>query len=345
MKNIISRLTVVSLTIVLSLSLVTPIYASLDDNRVVVTVSMPSIGWIVNDVAGDYIRIVYIVPEGGEPHIFQLTPEKLMGLADTDLFVFTGNLDFEKRIMEEYPDKEYLYLDWDSMTYGGYRIKLIKLPGESGYNSHGYWMYPDNALAIAKAVVDVLVKIDPQHEDYYRVRLELFREHITRVKREFTKIMMQYNLDEADVVISSPEIQYIITLLNTSIAGVLVSGHGSSVSGIGLSTAIDTLKQSRLPLIIVSESLEYLDLEGPVDQISSETDAKIIHIKFFSSVGDSYLALMMYNAGILSSSLSCSATVSTQVSAEIITIFLVLTLALISIVIVEALYIHRLREV
>jgi len=330
---------------ILLFSIVIPVHASLKNNKIVITVSMPSIGWIVNDVGGNFIKIIYIVPVGGEPHIFQLTPEKLTSLKDTDLFVFTGNLDFEKRIMEEYPDKEYLYLDWASVSFGGYDIKLLSLPNTSGYNPHGYWMYPDNALAIAKAVVDKLIKIDPQHENYYRLRLEIFREYVARIDSEFMKIAQQYKLDKADVVISSPEIQYIISLLNVSIVGVLARGHGSGVSGIELSMATEALKKSEFPLVIVSETFEYLNLRGPVEQIAGEAGAKVVHLKFYSSVGDSYLALMMYNIGVLSSSLSNYPRFSFQASPEIITIFLVLTLALTSIVIVEALYIHRLREV
>jgi hypothetical protein len=109
--------------------------------------------------------------------------------------------------------------------------------------------------------------------------------------------------------------------------------------------ATEALKKSEFPLVIVSETFEYLNLRGPVEQIAGEAGAKVVHLKFYSSVGDSYLALMMYNIGVLSSSLSNYPRFSFQASPEIITIFLVLTLALTSIVIVEALYIHRLREV
>ena len=316
-------------------------------NRIKIAVSIPTLGSIVKDITGNYADIIDILPPGAEPHSYQLPPNTINEFSDVDLFVFTGHFRFEKTVIDAYPNKEILTLNRKSMKYGNYPIKLFTLPGMNGYNPHGYWIYPDNALSIAKAVVDELMKMDPSNGKIYRDHLENFERNINQLKRMYSYLDERYRLRNKPVVIGFPAEEYFVKPLNMDIVAVVVRGEGLTISGEELLTAKEKLLESRTPIIIASDVAMMMSVSSIFTELCSDTGAKIAYVDIVSSDMDSYIGMMYYNLGIVSSTLNSLVYRRNGhgYGYNINMSLIILSITLLVIMIIEAIYIIRLREV
>ena len=317
----------------------------LKSSKIRVAVSIQSLEGIVRDVAGEYIDIISILPAGAEPHNYQLPPDKISMLKDANLFIFTGHFAFEDVLEKAYPDKEILTLNKTSITYGGYKIKLFSMPGLKGYNPHGYWIYPDNALSIADAVVDKLSALDPDHASLYKNNLALFRDKIMLLKDMYRDIAEKYNLVGKPLVIGFPAEQYFVAPLNMDIVAVVVKGEGLTISGNELQTAREKLLESDIPLIIASDISRTLSVSSVFDELRSDTGARIAFVNIVNTDIDSYIGMMYYNLGVVSSTLSSIQYKNSSSSININHALIIFSITLIIIILIESIYIVRLREV
>ena len=315
------------------------------NHKIKVAVSIQSLGAIVKDVLGDYVDIIYILPEGAEPHNYQIPPDKISMLSNVSLFIFTGHFAFEEAILNSYPNKDVLTLNKSSLTYGGYKITLLTIPGSSGYNPHAYWIYPDNALSIARAVVDKISSLDPEHKVIYKNNLMLFEEKIALLKNMYEYISKKYDLVGKPLVIGFPAEQYFVAPLNMDIVAVIVKGEGLTISGNELQSAREALLESNTPLIIASDISRVLSVSSVFEDLESDTGAKIAFVNIVNTNIDSYIGMMYYNLGIVSSTLSSMKYTSSKSSSNINYALVIFSITLLLILIIEGIYIMRLREV
>ncbi len=319
--------------------------SSASSSKIKIVVSIQSLGAIVKDVLGNYVDVIYILPEGAEPHNYQIPPDKISMFSNASLFVFTGHFAFEETIMNAYPNKNVLTLNKSSLTYGGYKITLLTMPKASGYNPHGYWIYPDNALSIAKAVVDKVSSLDPVHKAIYESNLILFEEKIISLKNMYKYISREYGLSGKPVVIGFPAEQYFVAPLNMNIVAVVVKGEGLTISGNELESAHEALLESNKPLIIASDISRTLSVSNVFEDLESDTGAKIAFVSIVDTNIDSYIGMMYYNLGIVSSTLSSMKYTSSKSSSNINYALVILSITLLLLLVIEGIYIMRVREV
>lgn len=320
-------------------------YASASSEKIRVAVSIQSLGGIVRDIVGGYAEVIYILPSGAEPHSYQLPPSKLSEFEDADLLVLTGHFRFEETIEETYPNKLILTLNSSSMKYGGYNITVFSLPGMEGYNPHGYWIYPDNALSIAKAVADKMIIIDSFHKEVYKNNLLVFEHKIASLKEMYLRISKQYKLANKPLIIGFPAEQYFVAPLNMSIVATIVKGGGLTISGKELQLAREKLLESDIPIIIASDIARTLSSSSIFDELSSDTGAEIAYVNIVGSSVDDYFSLIYYNLGIVKSTLDSKQYYRGCGSGNINSMLIILSITLLMIIVMQGIYIVRLREI
>lgn len=123
-------------------------------NTIVVTI--PDFKPIAEAIAGDDFEVVSLIPPGSDPHSFTLSVEDVEKLGSADVIVLANSnfFDFEAKIAEEFGN----VVDFDD-----YNATLLDFPGYPS-NPHGYWMLPENAIRIAKAIKDRLEERYPRQE-------------------------------------------------------------------------------------------------------------------------------------------------------------------------------------
>ncbi len=181
-----------------------------------IVVTVPDFEPIVEAVAGDDFEVYSLLPPGSDPHAFSLTVEDIEKLRNSNLIVLANSklLDFEAKIAREFPN---------TLDFGNYNPKLYSFPGFEN-NPHGYWMLPENAIGIAKAVKNRLSEMYPEKKAQFEENFRVFVERVEEAEKEARRIAEGETGKKYVAMV--PGVCYIAETYNVSVAAVLIFGRG-----------------------------------------------------------------------------------------------------------------------
>ncbi len=268
-----------------------------DKEKIKVVSTLELYASIAEYIGDGFIDADYILPEGADPHDYSLAPGDIDKIQSADLLVLADSKFFtlEKNMLNHYSGAT---VDIDD--YKKYNLTIMSLTG-FGKNYHGYWIYPDNALAIAKAIHDKLVLLDPVHRDVYDSNLETFADKIYSLKSLLYKTSLDNNLYGRGAIIAVPGAAYLALAFGLEIKASLLKGPGSFVNSSELDQIYRETHEGLIKLILCPESLRDGKPGEISRQLSRDTGLPVIYVRIFSMYGlRDYFALMTYNAGALS---------------------------------------------
>lgn len=154
------------------------------ERPVKVVATLSTFADLAKTVGGDLVEVTTVASPRFNPHFIEPKPSDVLKVKRADLFIHAG-LDLE---LWRWP-----LLDAagnrDVMT-GAAReldlsrgIALLEVPDRAVSRAEGdihlygnphYWLSPDNAAIMAKAICEKLSEFDPPHRDSYHQRLEAF---------------------------------------------------------------------------------------------------------------------------------------------------------------------------
>ena len=320
-----------------------------------IAVSIEPLALIVKEIVGEYGDVVVLLPPGVEPHEFQLTREVIDKVKGCDLIVHTGHCGFELKLVEVTGIRDLGLRDF--IRYG---LKLKPLPGREvptvvpkgksalelsamGYNVHGWWLDPDNAIAVARALVDTLSEIDPEHSRYYRTRFEMFLEEIKELKEFLSEVSTGEELIGRSVVVVAPSTQYLLECLGMRVDAVLSIGTVTA-GGKTLSDIVSGLKSGAYCALIAPEICRYTKLGDYATSLSRETGVPLIYLNVVEvKYARTYVQYVMYNVVKLVTEMKVSGT--GRVGAQVPLLHIVLLACLSIVIVIETMLIIRLRRV
>ncbi|MBS7610013.1 metal ABC transporter substrate-binding protein [Candidatus Bathyarchaeota archaeon] len=274
-----------------------------DTIRIVVTMDiLQSIVFPIIEGEGEVSSILY---EGAEPHGFILTPRDIDKARNSDLIVITGHMEWEEKLVVQVSDEKKVpkeSISLNLLNLSG--IKILELDGQR--NFHGFWLLPDNALTIARALKEKLSLLKPEASGRLSSNYEAFEREISSLKEFLRKISGKKGVSEEGlgVVIGFYAEQYIAEAMGLRVEAVLV-GEGESIRPESLRKIYDGLRSGRYPCMIVSDSaLRMENVERAIEEISKETGSPIAYVLAVSRSGlRRYESIIYYNAGQVSGAL------------------------------------------
>ncbi len=187
-----------------------PLTAASGEKPLVVT-SITPLASIVKEAFGDSVEVVYLIPPGVDPHEYQLTAQQVGMLEKADVIVTTGgHLPAEQRMVELQKEgiiRGYVLLIEDYQKFG-FRYMKEHWYNEKN-NPHGVWLDPYNAVAIAEAVEDSIVKRYPYNAGIYKERFENFKLKVESIASAYMKVVSR----GSNAVIQMPSNQYAVEWL------------------------------------------------------------------------------------------------------------------------------------
>jgi ABC-type Zn uptake system ZnuABC Zn-binding protein ZnuA len=308
--------------------------------KINVVTSISVIGEIVKDIGGSRVSVYSILPEGVDPHDYALTVDNIQKASKADLLVFASveNFSLERSILENVPNKPYL----DLSDYMHYNAVLLDIPSFQR-NFHGYWIKPENALAIAKAVHEKLVELDPDGKDIYDYNLQIFEEKIADLNRFLEKVSEDYNMKNLKVAIAVPGAAYVADAFKMKIASVFLKSPGQFINASELAELEAAIKTSEISLLICPEIMKDAKAGEISEQISRDTGVPVVYVRVFGIDGMNYFELMMYNAGILKGTISYMDGYERFHSDIVLWLYTVLIISVV-IAIIEAFVIYKARK-
>lgn len=309
------------------------------DGRTKIFVTMDILKLIVSSVTGSTGEVYSIVPGDAEPHGFTLTPSVVRNASDADLIVLTGHMEWEndlvKRVAEEKgvePDSICLNL-LDLVEKNGTILEL-----EGGSNIHGFWLLPDNAVLIARALRDRLSVLRPENSEEYWSNCMVFEEKVSSLKIFLERLSERHGLSGRKAVIGFYAEQYVVEAMGLKVGAVLV-GEGEAISPGSLSRVYGGLRSGEYACVVVSDTALLMSgVQNALREISKDTGCPIAYVSVVSASGvKDYDSIMYYNAGqVYSALLSERGSVSSGFN-----IYLLATLLALLVIVLETIILVR----
>ena len=149
-----------------------------DDGRVDVAVSFNPMAELAEAVGGDKIDIYTIVPDGSEPHDFELKAKDIQAVAEAEIFVYNG------AGMESWAQAA-VSASENSTLIEVDASKGCDLITTGGVADPHVWLSLKMAKIQAQNIKDALVQADPDNREYYEGNYSDFSSEIDELYAEY----------------------------------------------------------------------------------------------------------------------------------------------------------------
>lgn len=154
--------------------------------KIHVVVSFNAMKEFVQAVGQDKVYISTIIPDGTEPHDFQLTPKDLKALHTASVFVYNG------AGMENWIDTAVQAASNDKLLTieASKGVQLIELTDTDEIKEHGHydphtWMSPTSAQLEVQNIADALSAVDPQNQAFYQKNAQDYKQKLAVMLQKY----------------------------------------------------------------------------------------------------------------------------------------------------------------
>ncbi|MCL0098403.1 zinc ABC transporter substrate-binding protein [Dehalococcoidia bacterium] len=190
--NRITKLAAVAMVLILAVTgfaaACQPVAETPAEEKIRVIVSILPLADFVENIGGERVAVTVMVPPGASPHTFAPTPGQLLEVSKAKLFVKVGSgLGFERAWMDRIRAQNEDMLIIDSSV----GIELRKAHhhegkkccgGNGGLDPH-IWLSPPNAKTMVQNIKKGLIKIDPEHADFYTENTQRYLQELDALDR------------------------------------------------------------------------------------------------------------------------------------------------------------------
>ena len=179
--------------------------AAVDDGRVRVVATLFTPYDFTREVAGGLAYITMLLPPGGDAKSFEPTPQDIMRIKNSDIFIHVGGEPWVYRILASIStsemtiirmiDKvELLYEDTAGLPHNYNPGWCYVCPKESGYFSNSVfdehvWTTPGNAILIVQSIARALAEADPYNAYLYAKNAADYIRHLHVLDAAFREVV------------------------------------------------------------------------------------------------------------------------------------------------------------
>lgn len=140
-----------------------------DESKPTVVVSISPLQYFAESIGGDKINVECVAPAGADPETFEPIPSQLREASEAVLLLTSGNLPFEQSLEKILAGKN-SNMAVQNLSEG---IDLIMgTHGDEEEVDPHIWSSLKNAHIMAETTYRRLAEVLPQHEEYFRHRLD-----------------------------------------------------------------------------------------------------------------------------------------------------------------------------
>ena len=198
MENIMKKTIITILLTLILLSGCSNIEAESEKPNVIVTL-FPQYD-MVRAIAKDKVNLELLLPAGVEPHSYEPTPNTIIRINESDLFVYTSD------IMETWISNLFTELNDQGpiVVNSSNSVELITHLEEEDsdeeehdeeYDPH-FWLDPLNAKIMAENITAGLIEMDPENADFYQANANIYLSELDKLDQEFIDLFNRVKLNK-----------------------------------------------------------------------------------------------------------------------------------------------------
>ena len=245
----------------------------------IVTTNFPAYDF-ARAVAGDKADVKMLLKPGAETHDFEPSPNDIIDIQKSDLFVYTGGEsdDWVEGILTDSDAKVKTFAMMDAVeTVEEEIVEGMEAEEEEGseeeaeYDEH-VWTSPKNAIKIIEKLKEELSKISPENKDVFASNTEKYTNTLSELDNKFQNIV---NNAKRKVLVFGDRfpLRYFVEDYNleyyAAFPGCAEQSEASSKTIAFLSSKI---KSEKIPVVFKIE----MSSNGIAETIAKETGAKVL---------------------------------------------------------------------
>ena len=252
--------------IILFFSSLKPSYASDLDNinqqmidKLNVVTSVAPITNIVQNIGGNKINLIGLVPEGVNSHTFEMIPSDIIKINDADLIIIDGlNLeaDVEKtaeNVISKNPNKIQLLKLGDNTISKGEWIFDFSFPKDKGDPNPHLWLNVEYAIKFANLIRDKLIEMDPSNSQYYIENSNKYTKLLKQLDEGIKKSVETIPVENRKLLTYHDSWAYFAPHYGMKVIGAIQASDFSDPSPKDIADLIDQVRIEQVPAIFASE--------------------------------------------------------------------------------------------
>ena len=271
------------------------------DAAVVVVTTVSPLRNIVENVGGDRVEAVGLVPEGTNSHTFEPPPSAITEIERADLIVING-LHLEEPTLElaeanKADDAEILLVGDLTVSPDEYVFDFSFPESEGNPNPH-LWTAPHLASAYAEHIRDALIAIDPEAEAYYRANTEAFVARLAELDEAIQEASDTVPAEQKKLLTYHDSFPYFAPRYGYEIIGAIQPSDFSEPSPREVADLVEQIRESGVPAIFGSEVFASDVLETIADEAGAVQVSTLRDDDLPGEPGDpenTYVGLMVEN--------------------------------------------------
>lgn len=281
-----------------------------DDGKVQIVATLFPQYDFARQIGGDKVNVSLLLTPGTETHTYEPTPQDLIRINDSDLFVYTG------KYMEPWAERIVGSIDSDTKILDASKnINLIHSEEdehdeneedehhhEEEHHHHEFdphiWLDPQNAIVMVNNITEELCSIDKENEEYYRANSERIIAEINELDKDIENTIKNSNKNKIAFGGTFAYAYFINKYKLEYVTAYDSCGESSEPSVAKVKEVIDYMKKNDIKVVFYQEASS-----GRIaDSIAKETGAKklvfhTIHNATQEEIdnGETYISLMKKN--------------------------------------------------
>ena len=273
------------------------------EDKLNVVTSVAPITNIVQNIGGDKINLVGLVPEGVNSHTFELIPSDTIKINDADLIIIDGlNLEaniekIAENVISKNPSIRLLKLGDNTISKKEW-VFDFSFPKEKGDPNPHLWLNVEYAIKFANLTRDKLIEMDPTNSQYYIKNSNKYTKLLNQLDEGIKKSIETIPAENRKLLTYHDSWAYFAPRYGMKVIGAIQASDFSDPSPKDIAGLIDQVRSEKIQAIFASEVFP----TNIVDQIAKEGNVTVVETlsddDLPGNIGDnnhSYVGMMLDN--------------------------------------------------
>ena len=230
--------------------------AESDSGVLVVVTTVAPLRNIIENVGGDRVSVIGLVPEGVNSHTFDPPPSAVGGIERADLIVINGlNLELPTLELAEANRSEgvQILLLADQAVSPDQYVYDFSFPRSGGSPNPHLWTAPHLAVIYAELVRDALVDLDPDAAEYFAANTERFSDRLWTLDAAIAEATATIPPPQRKLLTYHDSFPYFAPRYGLEVIGAIQPSDFSEPSPREVAELIVQVQESGVPAIFGSE--------------------------------------------------------------------------------------------
>lgn len=259
----------------------------------VVLASTTFLADIARNVAGDRLQVESLLPLGADPHSYQVSPQDVARVADSDLLIVNGQgyEHFLETVLENAGGER-------TVLEASAGIKVREEAGAADGADPHLWLDPNNVVVYVANIRDGLSEIDPGGAEAFSSNAQAYTAQLQELDLWIRDQVNTIPVERRLLVTNHESLGYFAGRYGFTVVGTVVPGFSSEAapSAKQMAALIDQIKTTGAPAVF----LDAADATTLAEQIASDTGVTVVtdlHLESLTdgSPADTYIQMMKSN--------------------------------------------------